>query len=73
MKDDVLAAEAGPRTLDSGKEQVGSRSSGLKFSLSSAGSGFLTWLFFDVINSGPLELGTVSSFMSRQTVVTTLF
>lgn len=36
---DVLAAEAGPRTLGLGKEQVESRYSGLKFSLSSVALG----------------------------------
>lgn len=58
MKDYVLVAKAGTGTLSSGKEQVGSKCSGLKSSLSSAGSGFLPgFLLSDAINSGPPGFG----------------
>lgn len=69
MKDDVLAAELGQEPW----AQARNRWEADILVLNSACPGFLAWLFSDVANSGPLEEGTVSPFMSRQTVVTTLF
>ena len=50
MKDDVLAAKAGARTLGSGKEQGEENILVLKPALSSVGSGFLPRLSSDAIN-----------------------